>query len=201
MTQKGKFILLNREEFKTWLFSKKFKRPIKLIQNHHTYIPNYTHCNGKNHFEKVAGMERTHIVRGFKEIAQQITTFNDGLICLCRSFETIPCGIKGANQFGICIEHLGNFDLGGDQMTEEHKKTIIHLNAVLCAKFKLKPNINTIVYHHWYDIKKGTRTNGKGLTKSCPGTNFFGGNRIEDAEKNFIPSVLAQYNQFLEEID
>jgi hypothetical protein len=195
MKQKGKFILLNREEFKGWLFANKFKRTIKLIQNHHTYLPDYTHFNGRNHFEKIKGMESSHIKRGFGEIAQNLTTFSDGLICVCRHFDKIPCGIKGMNQFGICVEHLGNFDIGKDKMTEEHKKTIIFVNAALCAKFKFAPDTDTMIYHHWYDLKTGKRAAGRGITKSCPGTNFFGGNSIESAQKNFIPQVLLEFNK------
>ena len=197
MKQKGKFILFNKEEFKNWLLSSSFKRTIKLIQSHHTYLPGYSHFNGNNHFEKVEGMERTHIDRGFGEIAQNVTTFNDGLICICRNFDKIPCGIRGANQYGICIENLGYFDLGKDKMTEEHKTTIIFVNVLLCYKFKLIPNINSIVYHHWYDLTTGKRTDGQGNTKSCPGTDFFGGNTVEAAKKNFIPPILLEYNSLL----
>lgn len=197
MKQKNKYILLNQEEFSNWLFSSTFKRTIKLIQNHHTFIPNYSHFNGKNYFEKVEGMERTHIEKGFGEIAQNITTFSDGFICVCRDFNKEPCGIRGANVYGICIEHLGNFDLGGDKMTNEHKSTILFLNALLCVKFNLKPDVNSIIYHHWYDLNTGKRTDGKGVTKSCPGTNFFGGNTIEVAKQNFIPLVISVYESLL----
>lgn len=193
MKQKGKYILLSREEFRDWLKPKVFKRKIRLIQNHHTYLPGYSHFDGKNHFEKVEGMERSHLKRGFGLIAQNLTTFNDGTICLCRDFDSVPCGIKGANRFGICLEHLGNFDLGKDEMTQEHKETIISVNAALCRKFGLKPDTDSIVYHHWYDLKKGIRTDGEGAAKSCPGTGFFGGNTVEAAQKNFIPLVLAEY--------
>jgi len=194
MNKEGKFILLNRDEFKKWLFENNFKRPIQLIQNHHTYIPNYSHFNGKNHFEKVEGMERTHVEREFGEIAQNITTFKDGVICICRDFNKQPCGIYGANKFALCIENLGNFNLGGDIMAEEQKKSIIFINAALCVKFNIKPDTNSIIYHHWYDLKTGKRTNGTGTTKSCPGTNFFGGNTVDAATKNFIPLVAEVYN-------
>jgi uncharacterized protein YgiM (DUF1202 family) len=102
---------------------------------------------------------------------------------------TIPAGIKGANQTGICIEHVGNFNIDGDVMTEEHKETIIGINALLCNKFGLKPSTDSILYHHWYDLNTAQRTNGTGSTKTCPGTNFFGGNKVEDCQKNFIPLV------------
>jgi len=195
MNQKGKFILLTREEFKKWLLDNKFKRQIKLIQNHHTAKPNYSDF-ANNHFKLLDSMESFHInVNKMSEIAQNITTFPDGIIAIGRSFEKNPAGIKGANTNAICIENLGNFDINGNLMSEEHKKSIIFINAVLCIRFNIKPDTNSIVYHHWYDLDTGKRTNGTGNTKTCPGTNFFGGNAVEAATKNFIPLVLDEFNR------
>ncbi len=137
------------------------------------------------------GMEYGHLQRGFNEIAQNLTTFPDGKVAICRSFEKIPAGIKGANQSGICIEHIGNFDKGGDDMRPEHRDAILRVNALLLKKFSLAANTDTVVYHHWWDLNSGLRTNGSGSTKSCPGTNFFGGNTIEAAANNFIPEIDA----------
>ncbi|KRQ86068.1 N-acetylmuramoyl-L-alanine amidase [Caloramator mitchellensis] len=191
MQKQGKFILMNRDEFKDYILKLKVNRKIFLIQNHHTYIPNYKHFKN-NHFTLLKGMERSHLKRGFEEIGQNITIFPDGLIAICRPLEEAPAGIKGANSTGICIENVGNFDVGGDKMSEEQKKSIVFVNAVLCKKFKLTPSINTIVYHHWYDLATGKRTNGAGTTKSCPGTNFFGGNTVEAANKYFIPLIKKE---------
>ncbi len=190
MQTKGKFLLMTLEEFDQYLNKNSFNRVIKCIQNHHTYIPGYKNFNGKNHFDMVINMENFHIKdRGFNEIAQNLTSFSDGTIMVGRALEKIPAGIKGANQYGICIEHIGNFDLGGDTMTPEHRQSIIGMNALLCREFNLKVNTDSIVYHHWYDLNSGIRTNGTGTTKTCPGTNFFGGNKVEHAAKNFIPLI------------
>ncbi|WDU84189.1 peptidoglycan recognition protein family protein [Caloramator sp. Dgby_cultured_2] len=123
MQQQGKFILMNRDEFKEYILKLKVKRIIKLIQNHHTYIPSYKEFKN-NHFKLLEGMERCHLSRGFNEIAQNITIFPDGLIAICRPIDTAPAGIKGANKYGICIENVGNFDIGGDKMTEEQKRAL-----------------------------------------------------------------------------
>ena len=48
-----------------------------------------------------------------------------------------------------------------------------------------------MVYHHWFDLNTGARTNGTGTTKSCPGTAFFGGNSVGHAQRNFLPRVRA----------
>lgn len=206
MIDKGHFILFSREEFYTWLKSKKVNRKIVLIQNHHTWKPNYSNFKGNNHFDLLESMRNFHINdRKFEDIAQNITTLPDGMIALSkgRDLDRIPAGIKGFNSNGICIEHLGDFDLGGDKMTEEHKKTILFLNAILCEKFNLTIDINSIVYHHWYDLNSGKRIPDEKInsdklsdyeTKTCCGTNFFGGNKVSDAKKLFIPLVQQEYN-------
>ncbi|WDU82254.1 peptidoglycan recognition protein family protein [Caloramator sp. Dgby_cultured_2] len=114
---------MNREEFKEYILKLKVKRTIKLIQNHHTYSPSYKEFKN-NHFRLLEGMERSHLSRGFDEIGQNITIFPDGLIAICRPLDIPPACIKGANENGICIESVGNFDVGGDKMTEEQKRAL-----------------------------------------------------------------------------
>ncbi|MFA5354215.1 MAG: N-acetylmuramoyl-L-alanine amidase [Thermodesulfovibrionales bacterium] len=192
MKTKGKFLLMTVEEMAVWLGFNRITRRITHIQNHHTWRPDYRNFTGNNHFALLEGMEHYQMTeRGFSEIAQNLTTFPDGQVAVCRYFDRIPAGIKGANQFGLCIEHVGNFDVGGDLMTEEHKDGIVGLNALLCRTLKLIPSTDTIIYHHWYDLTTGKRTNGTGQTKTCPGTNFFGGNTVEAAETHFIPQIAA----------
>ncbi|MEM2990354.1 MAG: SH3 domain-containing protein, partial [Halobacteria archaeon] len=70
-----------------------------------------------------------------------------------------------------------------------HRAAIIKLNALLCKKFRLRPAADTIVYHHWFDLNSGERKNGAGVTKSCPGTAFFDGNKVAHAEANFYPLI------------
>lgn len=195
MKQEGNFILLTVQEFEQWLLDNNFKRPVKIIQNHHTWRPNYSGFKKNNHFELVKAMENYHINSNkWDEIAQNITTFPDGTLMICRSFEKMPIGIVGANPGAICIEHIGDFDIGQDEMNEGHRNAIISINALLCKKFNLKPSTDSIVYHHWYDRKTGKKTGGTGDTKTCPGTNFFGGNTIENAQANFIPLVQSKLN-------
>jgi len=190
MKKKGKFILFEIDGFDQWLQQMQFSRSIKLVQNHHTLSPECADFDGQNHFSLLESMEHYHMsMRGFSEIAQNLTTFPDGKIAVCRSFDKVPAGIKGANQQGICIENLGNFDLGGDTMKTEQVDAIVRTNALLCREFGLTPSVDTIVYHHWYDLDSGVRTGGSGNTKTCPGKAFFEGNTIETANTNFIPLV------------
>ena len=193
----GQFILMDIKTFAEWLNDQKTGRKIKRIQNHHTWKPDYSNFRGDNHFNLLKGMQGSHLKRGFSDIAQNITTFPDGTLAICRPISRTPAGIKGANTGGVCIEHVGNFDAGKDKMTEAHTNTIVQLNALLCTKFELEPDTDTIVYHHWWDLNTGRRKNGEGSTKSCPGTGFFGGNKVEDAMDSLIPKV----KDFLKETD
>ena len=180
----GQFTLLNRLAFTRWLAKQDVKRKIKLCQQHHTWIPNYESFKGDNHFKLLHGMRNYHMNRrGFSDGAQNITTFPDGTIGIGRLLSVAPAGIKGANSYGICIEHIGDFDKGKDTMTDEQRKTILFINAVLLDHFGLEANTDTVVYHHWY------------VSKSCPGSSFFGGNTKEDAEANFIPEIQKMLNQ------
>ncbi|MCP4153864.1 MAG: SH3 domain-containing protein [bacterium] len=182
METKYGFILMDRNEFKKWVMTYPVTRMIDMIQNHHTWLPDYpVFYSDEDHFKRLKGMKDYHVnENGWSDIAQNITTFPDGKIAICRPLEKSPAGIRGKNSTGICIEHLGNFDLGKDEMTEEHRKTILHVNAVLCMRFDLEPDLSTIVYHHWHK------------DKTCPGSNFFGGNTREAANEYFIPLVITE---------
>lgn len=202
MQQLGQFILLNRHEFYEWLHKQTFTRIISLLQNHHTWAPNYTSFNGKNHFARLEAMKNYHVkTNGWSDIGQNITTFPDGMIGICRPFNVTPAGIKGANTGALCMEHIGNFDANGDSMSEEQKNTIAFINAALCEKLKLPVTTEHIVYHHWYNssgskvfnFSTGTKLSGL-PAKTCPGTAFFKGNTVIDAQKNLIPLVKEAYN-------
>lgn len=194
-TTKGKFILFDLPGFIGWLTELKVNRSIGLIQQHHTWRPDYAAWTKlPDHFHWLESMENFQVTQnGFSQIAQNLTSFPDGTIAVCRPFDIIPAGIKGANQYGLCIEHLGNFDVGGDEMTPIHRDTILGMNTALLQKFNLQPSESSIVYHHFYDIITGIRWIDDPLkypnptTKSCPGTNFFGGNTLESLRANLLP--------------
>jgi hypothetical protein len=187
--QQGKFTLFDLNDFAAFLKTLTVHRTINLIQDHHTFIPSYKDFNGNNHFERLRAMEEAHLQRGFSEIAQNLTIFPDGTVAVCRAFDTAPAGIKGANIHGLCLENLGDFDVGKDTMTAAQQDAILQVNALLCQKFNLMPSTESIVYHHWFDLDTGQRTNGRGNTKTCPGTGFFGGNTVSSAQANFIPLI------------
>lgn len=179
-------------EFDTWLTALQVSRTILFVQEHHTYSPSYSQFNGNNHFELQQGMKNYHVTHnGWSDIAQQFTTFPDGTIMTGRPMEVTPACILGKNAHAVCIENLGNFDTGGDAMRPEQRDTIIKMAALLCKRFGIPVTDTGIVYHHWFDLTTGARNNGTKNNKSCPGTNFFGGNKVANALATFLPLVAA----------
>lgn len=188
-----RFLLFNALEFAEWLGRRKVEREITRIQNHHTWSPDYALFTGSNHLALLQGMRNYHVnEHGWADIGQNITTFPDGVVAICRPFDNVPACIKGANSGAICIENLGNFDISHDRMTDAHRACIIEVNALLCRRFQLPVDSDHIVYHHWYDLDRGIRNNGTGNNKSCPGTNFFGGNKVPNCEHNFLPLIRSR---------
>jgi len=194
MRQVGKILLFDSGEFNEWIDRIEIKRKVVRVQHHHTWSPSYKHFTGNNHFRLCESMENFHVnTNRWAEIGQNITTFPDGTIMICRSLEKNPAGIYMLNTGSICIENIGNFDKGGDNMTGSHRDTIIEMTKSLLNKFHLEPNDNTIVYHHWYDTVTGKRkkTDEPNSVKTCPGTNFFGGNMVREFREHFLPLIIS----------
>lgn len=193
--------LMTVEEFKTYIAGYKFTRKIKKVQLHHTYSPSYKNFNGSNHQKLQQGMKDYHIKScGYSDIAQHLTIFPDGMVMLGRSLNTKPAGIKNANTGAICIECVGNFDKGGDIMTDAQKHAIVYVVKVLLDKFGLNAQ-SGVTYHAWWTssgYELGTYVEGTS-SKTCPGTNFFGGNTREAYEKNLLP--LLKEEQKLKKVE
>jgi uncharacterized protein YraI len=192
MKTKFGFTLMTIAEFDVWLTGLHLARTILTVQEHHTYSPSYSQFNGNNHFELQQGMKNYHVAHnGWSDIAQQFTTFPDGTIMTGRPMEATPACILGQNAHAVCIENLGNFDTGGDAMTAAQHDTIVKMTAMLCRRFNIPINDTGVVYHHWFNLSTGERNNGTKNNKTCPGTNFFGGNKVANAIANFLPLVAA----------
>jgi len=199
MQTRYNFTLLTLDEFEKWLSAQTVARTILNIQQHHTWVPSYIHFSGNNHFERQLAMKNHHVgVNGWADIGQHFTVFPDGMIVTGRPLERVPACIFGHNANAICIENLGNFDIGKDEMRPEQREATIRVTAMLCQKFNLPVNPFSIVYHHWFDLATGTRNNGSGINKSCPGTNFFGGNKVVDSINNFFPLVQQAIDAAIE---
>lgn len=208
LRNQGQFFLMTREEFKDWILNQKFTRRVGKIQQHHTYQPSYQSFNGSNHFLLMQGMKEYH-VSGMKwsDISQQLTTFPDGTVALGRPFNTPPEGSFGLlneavmheiEKDALAIENVGNFD--AEHMTAQQRETIVTVTALLMLKYGLQPTIETITYHHWWDINTGERVLDAGhghAIKTCPGTEFFGGNSTDAAKNNFYPLVDKKMHEIL----
>jgi hypothetical protein len=148
-------------------------------------------------------MESYHVQEmGWSTISQNLTTFPDGKVAVCRPINMAPQGsfafknpalAKEIEAGSLTIENLGNFDIGGDAMTKAQQETIAYVAALLCLKFGLAPSIDSITYHHWWDMNTGERVldNSAGHpVKTCPGAAFFGGNSTTSAKTNFYPLII-----------
>ncbi|MBN2349777.1 MAG: SH3 domain-containing protein [Bacteroidales bacterium] len=192
MEKKYGFQKMDIQEFKSYISDLDVNRAVFYIQQHHTYSPAYSLFNGNNHFDLQKGMKNHHVINnGWSDIGQHFSIFPDGTILTGRSLERSPAGIKGSNANAICIENLGNFDSGKDTMTSVQRDAIVEATATLCTKFNIAVNSDKILYHHWFNLTTGERNNGTGNNKSCPGTAFFGGNKVSDCENNFLPLIRA----------
>ncbi|WP_308636283.1 LysM peptidoglycan-binding domain-containing protein [Paenibacillus silvisoli] len=210
LSMQGKFVLMTREEFKDWIFNQKFNRTVRKIQQHHTFQPSYKEFNGSNHFAMLAGMEEYHVSgMNWSMISQQLTTFPDGKVAVGRPFDTPPEGSFGLlnndamhaiEADALAIENVGDFDAGHNQMTPEQRETIVTVAALLMLKYGLTPSVDSITYHHWWDINTGERVldNGVGhAIKTCPGTGFFGGNSTASARSHFYPLVSQRMKDIM----
>ena len=185
------FKTFDEKTFGEYIRNMTVKRKIKLIQLHHTYSPSYKNFDGKNHESLQSGMKNYHVkINGWADIAQHFTIFPDGVIMTGRSLGSAPAGIYGANSNGICIECLGNFDKGGDVMTEAQKSAIVCVVKTLLDKFGLVAE-SGVTYHAWWSAdgrEVGDYVRGHSV-KTCPGTDFFGGNTLTAYEKNLMPLI------------
>lgn len=179
MKKHGRFILMSREELKTYISELKDIKSFKYIQQHHTASPAYKDVKD-NHIQLMQAMENYHVkTLKMSEIAQHFSTFHDGSICTGRTLTKDGGGFSGSqNLHSITIENVGNFDT--DTMTEEQKESIILLNALLCRKLDITPSVSTLPYHCWIN------------NKSCPGVKYFGGNSKAAAENIFIPLIKTK---------
>ena len=192
----------NITEFESYIKGLTVKRKIKMLQLHHTYSPSYKNFTGNNHMELQKAMKNHHVkTNGWADIGQHFTIFPDGIIMTGRSLDVNPAGIYGANTGAICIECLGNFDKGGDKMREEQKKSVVAVLKTLLDKFSLNPESN-VTYHAWWasDGREiGDYVKGHSV-KTCPGTDFFGGNTLTSYESNLMPLVKKYKSSNLSEV-
>ncbi len=191
-TQSG-FTAMSVAEFENWLPGVTVARTITFIQQHHTWLPNYAGFHGDNHFTMQRNMKHHHVSNnGWSDIGQHFTIFPDGMILTGRPLNNAPACIFGNNAKALCIESVGDFDIGQNQMTAAQRDSILRVTAAMLRRFSMIPrNDRGIVYHHWFDLNTGARLNGGGSSKSCPGTAFFGGNTLAAFNANFLPAVLA----------
>lgn len=199
----------NIDEFETWLNKQNVKRKVNRLQVHNMYLPDYNTWNTTD--KRVYGdnreLGRTKSLDDYGKntwnypddnnhyIAQHFNVFPNGKITTGRDLDSTPIGIKGWNTNAICIEIYGNFDYKQDKMTDEQKRSVIAIYALLCKKFKLTPNADTIRPHCWFTASGeylGDYISSKSA-KSCPGTNFMDIGNTKSAFINKFYPLIKNY--------
>lgn len=165
------------KEFKDYVENMMVKRPINHIQLHHTWKPTKSdYINTDNKERIIWGMWNYHVnENGWSDIGQHFTVSPDGLIWDGRSLDRDPAGIYGHNDGGICIEMIGNFDTGHEDLEGEQLKSAVELISILLKKFNLY--LSDIVFHREYS------------SKTCPGSSI---------DKNWILGLVDNNMKFSE---
>ena len=203
-TSNGFTLFEKTSEIGPWLKKQAVTRKITRLQVHHMGLPSYSTWEKTDkkvfsnpYFGRTESLDsygkktwNSKSANG-KYIAQHFNVFPDGKITTGRSLNSNPIGITGWNTNAICVEIYGNFDKGQDKMTEAQKEAVITLFGELCKRFDITPGANTIRYHAWFTsggTYLGDYKAGKSR-KTCPGTNFFGGNSMAKYKANFLPAI------------
>ncbi|WP_455537819.1 peptidoglycan recognition protein family protein [Terrisporobacter sp.] len=199
----------NIDEFEIWLNKEKVTRKINRLQVHHMDLPNYNtwKTTDKRIYGENRELGRTKSLDDYCKnkwnypdgknhyIAQHFNIFPNGKITTGRSLNSKPIGITGWNDNAICVEIYGDFDNKKDNMTDKQRKSVIAVYGLLCRKFKLTPNVNTIRPHCWFSAS-GTYLGDyfpNKSAKSCPGTNFMNFGNTSSAFINKFYPLIKEY--------
>lgn len=137
----------------------RFTRKLKQLHIHNTYLPDHSNFKGDNHDELNANMENYHVnVKNWSDIGQHLTLFPDGLWLLGRDLNRTPASILGWNTGAICIEMLGNFNIGHDKLISPQEEAVYELCEFLVETYGV-----AIKFH---------RDNPTAGNKTCPGTSI-----------------------------
>ena len=203
MQTKYGFTLMTIEEFEKWIQTVKVNRYINILQVHHTYSPSYKEFTGSNEFSLQQGMKNYHVNScGYADIAQHFSVYPNGNIVTGRSLDRAAACCVGANTNGIGVEIVGNFDRGGDTMNQKQKDSIVRMYAAMAKRFNV--DIETGIRYHCAYTASGTYLgtyNPSRSCKTCPGTNFFGGNTRASYDKNLKPLIKQAMNGTYEGMD
>lgn len=164
-------------------------RKYKYSQVHHTYQPDHSDFNGKNHLSLQQGMRNYHVnTRGWYDIGQHVTLMPDGLFVTGRDFDDdkidfddTPAGIAGYNTGAFMVEMLGNFDKGHDKLEGKQLDSMVKLQHYLVTECGAK-----VMFHREH------------APKTCPGTgidkddfmklvNEFGKKKVNPPKKTNTP--------------
>lgn len=114
----------------------KFTRKVWQYHVHHTWSPNHSHFNGKNHQQLQYGMWNYHTnTQGWGDIGQHLSLFPDGKWLLGRDFNKNPASILGWNTGAFAVEMIGNFDSGNDEFIGAQAEAMYEFSEFVVEEF------------------------------------------------------------------
>jgi hypothetical protein len=87
-------------------------------------------------------MKDYHLSIGWSDIGQNLTLFPDGVWLLGRDFDSTPASILGWNTGALAVEMVGNFDVGGDAMTQAQKDAIYEMTEFVVEQLGWTPHFH-----------------------------------------------------------
>lgn len=127
----------------------------KELHVHHTWKPDHSSFNGKNHLQLQQGMKNYHVnTNGWDDIGQHVTLMPDGIFVTGRDYGSTPASIRGYNTQAFAVEMLGNFDIGHDPFSGKQKDAMLKLAR------------------YFYDKQRYIRFHRENSAKTCPGTSI-----------------------------
>lgn len=161
-------------EVEQYISSFVFTREIKEIHFHHTWKPTIKNYMDNPDKERVIwGMWNYHVnTLKWSDIAQHFSIAPDGTLWGGRDLNKTPASISGRNTGAICLEHIGNFDVGNDKLDGVQLEASIRLIVALIKRAEqLQGYRPIVVFHNEYS------------SKTCPGTSV---------KKDFIVNLVNE---------
>ena len=173
------FKQLTFEQLKEYIEGLELTRPINSVHIHHTWRPRHSDYNGNNGIELQEAMKRYHVeTNKWADIGQHFTLLPDGDFVTGRHLNLTPASIRGHNTGAICLEMVGNFDIGQDSFEGVQEENAYCFTGLCMKLFDIGPS--DIIFHREKDP-----------TITCPGTSI--------NQQSFIINSNLRYERFKNE--
>ena len=173
------FQLFTFEQLRERIEGLNITRPINAVHIHHTWRPNHSNFTGSNGVQLQKNMRDYHVkTNKWADIGQHFTLLPNGDFVTGRDLNKDPASIAGFNKGAICLEMLGDFDIGRDKFTGKQEENAYMFTGLCMKLFGIGPS--NIIFH---------REKVSGQT--CPGNSI--------NQQSFIIQSNLRYERFKNE--